>query len=181
MSIDKTISIIIPTINRADLLEKFLLSLKKQALATSKYEVIIVDNGSTDNTKTVVEQYILTIPNLFYVYEPNPGLHSGRHRGFLESKGEILVYGDDDIEAFPSWLATIDQCFQDNPDVVMVGGKNLPQFENPPPEWLLQMWEPKQNEQILGYLSILDLGDQPKPISPYYIFGCNFAIRRSVI
>lgn len=175
------LSVIIPTRNRAILLEKFLLSAIKQTLSQQKYEILIIDNGSTDNTAELVKQYTLQLPNLYYFFEPNPGLHSGRHRGYVESKGEILIYGDDDIEAFPTWLETIEQSFQNNPEVVMVGGKNLPNFESHPPEWLIQMWKPNQNERILGYLSILDLGDQPKLISPYYIFGCNFAIRRSIL
>lgn len=176
------ISVIIPTRNRASLLEKFLLSLKNQTLAIFNYEVIIVDNGSTDSTKSLVEKYIPIITNLKYIFEPNPGLHSGRHRGFLESQGEILVYGDDDIEAFPQWLETIYHSFQENPEVAMMGGKNLPQFESNPPQWLEKMWQPNQSgEQILGYLSILNLGDEIKLISPYYIFGCNFAIRRLVL
>ncbi|MFM6476611.1 MAG: glycosyltransferase family 2 protein [Dolichospermum sp.] len=176
------ISVIIPTRNRASLLEKFLLSLKNQTLAISSYEVVIIDNGSTDYTKSLVEKYIPIIPNLKYIFEPNPGLHSGRHRGFLESQGEILVYGDDDIEVFPQWLETIYHSFQENPDVAMIGGKNLPQFESNPPSWLEKMWQPNQSgEQILGYLSILNLGDEVKFVSPYYIFGCNFAIRRSIL
>lgn len=176
------ISVIIPTRNRGSLLEKFLLSLKNQTLAIFNYEVIIVDNGSTDSTKSLVEKYIPIITNLKYIFEPNPGLHSGRHRGFLESQGEILVYGDDDIEAFPQWLETIYHSFQTNPEVAMMGGKNLPQFENQPPQWLEKMWQPNHlGEQIFGYLSILNLGEKIKFISPYYIFGCNFAIRRSVL
>ncbi|MFM6818533.1 MAG: glycosyltransferase family 2 protein, partial [Dolichospermum sp.] len=182
MSFDQTISVIIPTRNRANLLEKFLLSLKNQTLAISSYEVVIIDNGSTDYTKSLVEKYIPIITNLKYIFEPNPGLHSGRHRGFLESQGEILVYGDDDIEVFPQWLETIYHSFQENPDVAMIGGKNLPQFESNPPSWLEKMWQPNQSgEQILGYLSILNLGDEVKFVSPYYIFGCNFAIRRSIL
>jgi glycosyltransferase involved in cell wall biosynthesis len=175
------ISVIIPTRNRSLLLEKLLNSLRSQTLDTADFEIIIVDNGSTDNTKNVVETAIPSLLNLRYVYEPNPGLHAGRHRGFQEAQGGLLVYADDDIEAFPTWLETIKACFlQEN--VAMVGGKNLPNFEMPPPEWLVSMWQPNaKGEKVLGYLSILDLGNEPKPISPYFIFGCNFAIHRSVL
>ena len=178
-------SVIIPTRNRSVLLEKVLRSLLGQSLSTTEFEVIIVDNGSTDNTKDVVEAFIPLLPNLRCVYEPYPGLHAGRHRGFQEAQGDILVYADDDIEAFPTWLETIKACFKEDiaqGDVAIVGGKNLPNFEAPPPDWLLSMWRPNATgDQILGYLSILDLGDEPKSISPYFIFGCNFAIRRSVL
>jgi glycosyltransferase involved in cell wall biosynthesis len=176
-----TLSVIVPTRNRAGLLNKFLQSITTQTLNDSNYEVIVIDNGSTDNTHSIVEQFTQLIPNLRYIYESNPGLHSGRHRGFLESKGNILVYADDDIEAFPTWLETIKQCFDDI-NIMMVGGKNLPNFESSPPDWLQLMWNPNPSgSQILGYLSILDVGNQPKLISPYYIFGCNFAIRRHIL
>jgi glucosyl-dolichyl phosphate glucuronosyltransferase len=182
MLVNNFISIIIPTRNRVIVLEKFLHSLTNQTLNYNNYETIIIDNGSKDGTASLVKQFTQIIPNLHYYFEPNPGLHSGRHRGLLESKGEILVYADDDIQALPTWLETIQKCFQENPDVVMVGGKNLPNFETEPPNWLLEMWKPNNlGEKMLGYLSILDLGDKSKLISPYYIFGCNFAIRRSIL
>jgi glycosyltransferase involved in cell wall biosynthesis len=175
------ISVIIPTRNRSLLLEKVLKSLLGQTLSSDEFEVMVIDNGSTDTTRDVVEAAIPLLPNLRYVYEPHPGLHAGRHRGFQEAQGDILIYADDDIEAFPTWLTTIKTCFMKQ-DVAMVGGKNLPKFETPPPDWLLSMWEPNTSgERVLGYLSILDLGDAPKAISPYFIFGCNFAIRRSVL
>lgn len=176
------ISIIIPTRNRSLLLEKVLKSLLTQTLSNDEFEVIIVDNGSTDGTRDVVEAFFPLLPNLLrYVYEPHPGLHAGRHRGFQEAQGDILVYADDDIEAFPTWLETIQACFK-KADVALVGGKNLPNFETDPPDWLLSMWQPNiSGDRVLGYLSILDLGDAPKAISPYFIFGCNFAIRRSVL
>ncbi|MDJ0703956.1 MAG: glycosyltransferase [Leptolyngbyaceae cyanobacterium MO_188.B28] len=173
-------SVIIPTRNRSVLLEKVLRSLLSQSLSSTEFEVIIVDNGSTDNTRDVVEAFIPLLPNLRYIYEPHPGLHAGRHRGFQEAQSNILVYADDDIEAFPTWLETIKACFKE--DVAMVGGKNLPKFEIPPPDWLLSMWQPNAiGEQVLWQLSILNLGDQPKSITPNFIFGCNFAIRRSVL
>ncbi|MGC1307609.1 MAG: glycosyltransferase [Phormidesmis sp.] len=178
---NKCISVIVPTRNRSFLLDKALQSLCQQTIDSYEFETVVVDNGSTDNTKEIVNKYKSLLPHLKYLYESAPGLHAGRHRGFLESHGDILVYADDDIQAFPTWLATIKQCFQ-NSDVVMVGGKNLPHFESYPPIWLQYMWKPpSSSDRILGYLSILDLGDEPKIVSPSLIFGCNFSIRRHIL
>jgi glucosyl-dolichyl phosphate glucuronosyltransferase len=175
------VSVIIPTRNRFLLLDKVLKSLLRQTLSVREFEIIIIDNGSTDNTQDVVEAVIPLLPNLRYIYEPNLGLLAGRHRGFQEAQGDILVYADDDIEAFPTWLETIKACFLKE-NVAMVGGKNLPKFEISPPEWLLSMWQPNtKGERVLTCLSILDLGDDQKAISPYFVFGCNFSIRRSVL
>ena len=175
------LSVIIPTHNRCSLLQAALNSLEMQTLPRSDFEVLVIDNGSTDNTKQVVESAQQRLGNVRYFYEPTPGLHVGRHLGLKMAKSDILVYADDDIEAFPTWLEAIAESFQD-PEVVLVGGKNLPKWESDPPDWILKMWEPDKNgNRILGYLSILDLGDQEKEISPFYVFGCNFSIRKRVL
>lgn len=175
------LSVIIPTRNRSKILFGTLESIAKQTLNSKLFEVIVVDNGSTDSTKNVVDSFIKKLLNLHYYYEKTPGLHVGRHRGLKEAKADILVYSDDDIEAFPTWLEGIAEAFEDK-DVMLVGGKNLPKFEAEPPDWIMNMCLQAHPEgNILGFLSILDLGDSIKEINPYYVFGCNFSIRKSVL
>ena len=98
------LSVIIPTRNRAEVLERALQSIVKQTLPTDEYEVIVIDNGSTDGTKVIVNNFHKSIKNLVYIYDEHPGLHVGRHRGLLVAKTDLLVYADDDIEALPTWL-----------------------------------------------------------------------------
>jgi len=142
---------------------------------------LVIDNGSTDNTKQVVATLQQQLGNVRYFFDPTPGLHVGRHLGMEMAKSEILVYADDDIEPFPTWLEAMAEAFEDK-DVTFVGGKNLPKFESEPPNWLLDMWTQNGNgHRILGYLSILDLGQKTKEISPQHVFGCNFSIRKSVL
>ena len=175
------ISIVIPTRNRHQHLARCLNSLLRHSLNSSDFEVIVIDNGSTDDTRQIVDGFQSKLVNLRYAYEASPGLYVGRHRGYQEAQGDILVYADDDIEAFATWLEAIQDAFRD-PKVVMVGGKCLPMFESGPPDWLTAMWRPNPaGERILGYLSLIDLGDEVKPVNPFYVFGCNFAIRRSVL
>lgn len=175
------LSIIIPTKNRAKILSKALESITKQTLSQDLFEVLVIDNGSIDNTKEVVENYKMKIKNLKYFYDKTPGLHTGRHRGLKESSYEILVYADDDIEAFPNWLEGIKESFNES-NVVLVGGKNLPNYEENPPNWILDMWNKNNNDmKIIGYLSILDLGDEIKEINPYYVFGCNFSVKKNIV
>jgi glucosyl-dolichyl phosphate glucuronosyltransferase len=175
------LSIIVPTRNRADLLQLALQSLQSQTLSSDLFEVLVIDNGSTDNTKQVVTSFQQHSGNIRYFFESTPGLHVGRHLGMKMAGSDILVYADDDIEAFPTWLEAIAESFQDS-EVVLVGGKNLPKFESEPPEWILKMWEKDENgNRILGSLSIIDLGNEKKEISPYQVFGCNFSIRKSVL
>lgn len=175
------LSVIIPTRNRAALLEKALKSILAQTLSQEYFEVIVVDNGSTDNTPDIVNSFKSRLKNICYVLECQPGLHVGRHKGLSEAETDILVYADDDIEAFPTWLEAIQDCF-DDVEVVMAGGKCMPKFETKPPGWLNNMWLPNASgEHFLGYLSIIDLGNETKTVNPDQIFGCNFAVRRSVL
>jgi len=175
------LSVIIPTRNRGTLLQLALQSLQTQTLSADSFEVLVIDNGSTDNTKQIVAAFQKKLGNIRYFFDPTPGLHVGRHLGMKMAKSKILVYADDDIKAFPTWLEGIAESFQDQ-KVALVGGKNLPKFESDPPDWILKMWEKNKNgERILGYLSILDLGDTKKVIPPYHVFGCNFSIRKSVL
>lgn len=175
------LSVIIPTRNRASLLRSALDSLLAQSLASDKFEILVVDNGSTDTTRQVVEEYQRQPWELRYFFDPTPGLHVGRHRGLQEGRGEVLVYADDDIEATPTWLAAIEECFR-HPDVAMVGGNNYPKFESAPPAWLTRLWQkPAYGGRAITSLSVLELAPGQRPISPLYVWGCNFSIRKRVL
>ena len=175
------LSVIIPTRNRAERLELALRSLAQQALPRSSFEIIVVDNGSRDRTLAVVTGFKKTFDRIHYIYNTLPGLHVGRHHGFHAAKSDILIFLDDDVEAFPTLLASIEEAFG-NSKVALVGGKCLPKHEGPMPEWLNAMWAPNAHgERVVGYLSLIDLGDLAKVIHPLLVFGCNFSIRRSVL
>ena len=174
------LSVVVPTRNRANILFKALESIVNQTLRQERFEVIVVDNGSTDSTKKIVDSFTGKIENLVYIYDDNPGLHIGRHRGLLAAKSNLLTYCDDDIEAFTTWLEGVLESFKDD-NVVLVGGKNLPNFESPAPRWITEMWNKDPYEKVIASLSVLDLGNEIKEISPYYVFGCNFSIRKSTL
>lgn len=175
------LSVIIPTRNRSAFLHDALASIVRQTIPQEEFEVIVIDNGSVDDTRAVVESFRSSLKNLRYVSEVEPGLHAGRHRGSREARSELLVYADDDIVASPSWLQAIGDSFADG-EVVLVGGKCLPSYQVEPPTWLRGMWAPKESgDRILGYLSLIDLGDQVRAVHPCHVFGCNFAIRRTIL
>lgn len=176
------LSVIIPTRNRASLLRNTLSSILIQNFPKEQFEVIVVDNGSTDNTKKICDTFLHEFNNFRYEYAPQPGLHVGRNIGLRVAKAEILVYIDDDIEAFPTWLQAIWDSFQESDSVGIVGGKNIPKWEIDPPNWIEDMWNPdKDNNRIMGSYSIIDLGEYIKEINPNYVWGCNFSIRRKII
>lgn len=175
------LSVIIPTRNRCMLLSGTLDSLTRQTFPMESFEIIVNDNGSTDETKQVVESYMNKIPNLMYYYDPKPGLHVGRHNGYKMANSDILVYADDDIEAFPMWLEGIWESFQD-PSVMLVGGKNLPKWLAKPPFWIEEKWyQLCQFGHCLSALSLIDFGDDQMEIPAYFVYGCNFSVRKSII
>lgn len=141
----------------------------------------MIDNGSMDNTQQVIESFQKQSGNIRYCFDPTPGLHVGRHRGLQEARGEVLVYADDDIQAMPTWLAAIAENFAD-PTVAMVGGNNYPDFKETPPCWLETLWQrPALGGQAIPSLSVLSLPDGRRDFSPYWVWGCNFSIRKRLV
>src|SRR5215831_4126383 len=122
-------SIIVPTRNRANMLLTALESIEKVADPSESIDVIIVDNGSSDQTKAVCERMgpRFRRNELRYFYDDMPGLLTGRHRGAREAKGEILAYLDDDVVLAPTWSEALNEAFS-NPNVVLAGGPSAPVF-----------------------------------------------------
>jgi len=175
-------SIIIPTFNRAKSLALALQSLVLQDFSSSEYEILIVDNGSTDDTKKVTDVAISnnSAHNIKYIFEPEPGLLSGRHRGAFEAEGEILIFVDDDIEAVKGWISAIIKAFEDS-SVHLIGGPSLPKFEVEPPEWIKRYCNIKEGRIICVRLSLLNIGDEKCEIDPLYVWGLNYAIRKKTL
>lgn len=171
------LSIIIATYNRYDLLGEAIRSILKQAETSDwAWELIVVDNNSTDNTRAVVDECLAQYPNrLRYVFEAEQGVSAARNRGIRESSGAIVAFTDDDVRVAPNWLETVRAVFDDHPHIDLVGGKILPRWNLPPPVWM----GPGQQ----GSLALQDEGDEPFQLSmerPLFAAGANFAFRREV-
>jgi glucosyl-dolichyl phosphate glucuronosyltransferase len=173
-------SVIIPTRNRALLLKDALESILKQTLSLDDFEILIVDNGSTDQTSKVAREFNAKFGKIRYFFATEPGLHVGRHIGAQEAKGEILAYVDDDIIAASGWVKAIKDAFND-PKIALVGGKILPKWEGEVPDWINLFTSETEYGWTIGYLSLLDFGDVRNEIPAYYVYGCNFSIRKSVL
>lgn len=159
------------------MLDDCLRSLAIQTLPADQFDVVVVDNGSRDGTRAVADAHGSSL-QLHYLFEPEPGLHVGRHAGMRAASSDLLVFCDDDIIAEPTWLASVVEAFA-NPSVVLVGGNNRPVFEQPPPDWLRAWWQrPNYRGRALWQLSVVDFGEGVFEIDPRYVWGCNFSIRR---
>lgn len=92
------VSVVVPTYNRAETLKECLEKLIRQKFVRSEYEIIIVDDGSTDNTKQVVEEFALKSPvSIRYFYQKNQGQGVARNYGVRNAKGKIIIFIGDDI------------------------------------------------------------------------------------
>lgn len=177
------LSVIIPTYNRSRLLARAIQAICKQSLSYEKFELIIVDNGSGDDTSSVVDSFSSILPNLRYIRESTPGLHAARHAGLRAARGDILVYGDDDIRPSPTWLLGVVEAFS-QPGTVLSGGPCRPEFEQEPPTWIEELKEyvPQLPEAWYFYsYSLIDLGDRWLKIPADWVFGCNYAVRRQIV
>ena len=183
MDVEKTIikySVIVPTLNQSAKLKQCLSHLSELSFDPNLFEVLVVDNGSTDDTKQVADSFKNEVPNLRYFFSAIPGLHTGRNLGLEKARGDFLSYIDDDSLVTEEWLKGIERAFE-NPNVALVGGPCLPKYESDPPKWLKYFWSDCEFGKTLGYLSLLDFGDKFIAIPPGYIFGCNFNIRKDVL
>jgi len=131
------ISVILCTFNRARDLSRALDSLAASVLPSScEWEVLVVDNNSTDDTKNVVDAYCKEHPGRFrYVFEPTPGKSYALNRGIRESHGELLAFLDDDVRVEPEWLRNLTSPLSD-PRWAGVGGRILPEDGFQKPSWL---------------------------------------------
>ena len=170
------ISSVVCTHNRAAYLEPAIRSLLRQTLPQKDYEIIVVDNASSDNTRLIVEEIMRESTNLRYLYEPKLGNSIGRNRGILESSGDIVAFMDDDATADPGWLQSLCDAFrQVEPRPACVGGRLLPEWEAPPPPWL--------PECLVAHFGVLDYGGTSRvlDIPREYLILCNMAIDRQYV
>ncbi len=173
------ISIIIPTFNRADLLASTINSIFSKSTSSVVFEVIVIDNGSTDTTKEVCSTYEKKHSNFSYFFDATPGLLTGRHKGAKEAKGKILAFIDDDVIVSSEWLKTIANVMLSQPDIMLLTGPNLPLYESYPPEWLSYFWSNNEYGRDCGWLSLIDFGTTIQEIHPKYVWGLNFIIRKT--
>lgn len=171
---DPKITVIICTLNRAHQLRRALASLTAQSLAPELYEIVVVDNGSTDDTRDVVDQCRAGCPvPLVYVHEARRGVSPARNCGIKTARGDILAFMDDDAHAAPTWLSSLAEILDRQNGADAAGGPILAA------SWLdLPAWLPKR---LVSYLSVLNYGDKERRLAyPRFPFGTNMAFKRRV-
>jgi GT2 family glycosyltransferase len=136
------------------------------------WELLIVDNRSTDDTAEVARELAAREPRVRVEVEPEIGLSAARNAGFRHARGELVVYVDDDAYPEPGWLRALVAAF-DREGVLAAGGPVAPRFEGELPGWL--------GERFLPYLTVWDLGPEPIELTyNEYPRGANMAFHRDV-
>lgn len=173
------VTVILCTYNRCGDLAGALESIAVSRLPSRvTWEVLVVDNNSTDGTRETAEGFCRRYPNHFrYVFEPTPGKSHALNTGIANAAGQILVFVDDDVKVESTWLQNLTAALLRNGEWAGAGGRTLPAQKFEPPDWV-----PKEFEKDWGGIVFahFDLGDQAGELdrAPY---GTNMAFRKSVL
>jgi glucosyl-dolichyl phosphate glucuronosyltransferase len=172
------ISVVVCTYNRAKFIGKALDCLARQTLPEAHFEIVIVDNKSTDNTARICRQFIETHPglNARYYFEESKGLSFARNRGLRESRGLVITYIDDDAEAVPEFLRTVFDFMQENKDAIGLGGRVIPKYsESAEPAWM--------SSYLNGFVGKVDYGNVALLYKPpmKYPAGCNMTYKAAIL
>ncbi len=170
------VSVLIPTYNRAGDLRITLDKMRAAERKSLTVEFVIIDNGSTDNTKSVVESFAGHLP-IRYLFEPRHGKNYALNFALDKARlGEIIVFTDDDIDPDPNWLNAIVETCKRWPDHSVFGGRiyvvwphdNIPEWTNDP------------HIQRFGFMAH-DITDHECIYDRRHIpFGANLWVRRDI-
>ena len=170
------VTIAICTRNRAASLRRTLNSLALIEFPGGiQCEVVVIDNGSSDDTGSVIRSFVGTLP-IRHDIEPTPGVSNARNRALAIARGKFIVWTDDDVLVNQQWLSAYVTAFAGWPDVDLFGGKILPVFEGAVPAWLQ-----RSLPIVATAFGMRDFGDRELEMRerdglPY---GANHALRAS--
>jgi glycosyltransferase involved in cell wall biosynthesis len=166
------LSVLLATRNRSRILQDVLESYCKLERPSSGWKLIVVDNGSADQTSQVIASFANRLP-LHTVVEPKAGKNFALNTGLGLVEGDLTVLTDDDAFPRADWLLQLRNAADSEPAYSMFGGAVVPRWEAPPPRWVQWL------EQGPAYTLTNPLL-QKGPIPSFLVFGPNMAIRTRV-
>jgi len=169
------VTVVLCTYNRGERLEGALRALVAQQTDVP-FEIIVVDNNSSDQTATLVDKYVAHTNGLVrYAFEGRQGLSHARNHGIALANGSLVAFTDDDVRVDPTWVDCIARAAAEHPDIDYFGGKVLPEWLAPRPAWLTPAhWSP---------LALQDYGTNAFVCSRQLalcLVGANLIFRRRV-
>ncbi len=168
------VSIVICTYNREKYIAESIHAALNQTADKELFQVIVVNNNSRDQTDTICRKLQDDNKLQFdYFIETNQGNSYARNRGIYESKGDIIVFVDDDAMMEPSYVENLLAFYQNNPDVDAVGGRIYPRYEEKKANWLSPV--------LMPLIAALDKGNTPQPFRwGKFPIGANMSFRKQV-
>jgi glycosyltransferase involved in cell wall biosynthesis len=167
------ISVLVATHNGSITIGRFLDALAALEPPCCNWEVVVVDNGSTDDTMEVLRRYEKRLP-LHIFEQPIRGKNRALNEGLKYVRGDVIVLTDDDVLPDRQWLIKIWESTSKNPDSDLFGGRILPFWERYPPRWL---------ESAIPFSAAFGITPpdlKAGPIEPGRIWGGNMFVRRRV-
>jgi glycosyltransferase involved in cell wall biosynthesis len=153
-------------------LTQVLNNLARTQAPASGWKLVVVDNGSTDRTREIIESFLTVLP-LTYVFEGNLGKSAALNTGLAHLVGDLAVFTDDDVFPRSDWLSQLRKAVDDHPSYSIFGGVILPRWEVPPSPWI--GWVPPA-----PVFSITDPRLREGPTDSAFLYGPNIAIRADV-
>ena len=171
------LTLVICTYNRDKYLYNCLKSIAENDFPFAKYEIILINNNSTDNTENECTRFQNDFPqvNFSYFVEKNQGLSFARNRGIDEAKGDVLVFLDDDAFVGNDYLKNLYENLNEYPNCSAFGGKITPVFESvETPKWL--------SKWTYSWVSAIDLGKNIQEFNGgKYPIGANMGIKADIL
>lgn len=165
------ITVVVPTHNRSRSMARTIVSLTEQT--RPPMEIVVVDNGCTDDTGAVVRDLATGVHRLRHIVEPRLGVSRARNRGAGEASGDLVAFIDDDAVAAPEWLEALAEAAEEFPDAVAVAGPIDLRWTRPAPPWVAG---------LEGWYGRFDLGGERTTIEyPRFPFASNLAFRREAL
>lgn len=170
-------SVVICTYNRLNRLPSALDALGRLEDPGVPYELVVVDNGSTDGTAAWLAMWAAATrpggPPRRLLHEPRSGKSFALNRAIRQTTSEWLAFTDDDVLVAPDWLRVMAEAFAADPSTDYLGGKVFPIWEAPPPRWFST-----RETDLFATIAILDYGDEPFVFRGRVPLGANIAYRR---
>ncbi len=147
-------SVVICSYNRIEHVLPSVESVLAQTLPSGEYEVVVVDNCSTDGTAEAVQALAADHPEVRYLYEGSLGLATARNTGWQAARGTYVAFLDDDARAGTDWLETARDLIERNPEnLCCVGGPIHPFYTSPKPDWWLDSYEIRTRGDVQRHLN----------------------------
>jgi glycosyltransferase involved in cell wall biosynthesis len=167
------VTVLVTTCNRAAILARTLESFARLDSADLRWEIIVVDNGSTDTTPAVLQAFMTRVP-LRAIEEPRPRKARALNRALPLVRGGTVLFADDDILPRPDWMLEMMRAVRRWPDDSIFGGRIVPVFPPDTPAWIRHL----RHSGSLFARFTPDLPEGPMTRTP---FGANYAVRTAAL